>query len=55
MSARRHYLTLVEAAAIAYTKWDKRDPEIDDARALEAREDARRERDYTNDDPEDES
>jgi hypothetical protein len=46
VSARpRFYLDLNDAAAIAHTPYELRDPEIDEARRLEAIEDARRERD----------
>jgi hypothetical protein len=41
----KFYLDLADAADIAHTPWHLRDPEIDEARRLEAKEDARRERD----------
>lgn len=41
----RFWLNVIEAAAIAHTPYKLRDPEIDEARKLEAKEDARRERD----------
>lgn len=46
MNARpRYWLNIIEAAEIAHTPCKLRDPEIDEARAIEAREDARREAD----------